>query len=421
MKDIRMSKKELDQIIIFESIIKGELNQQEAAEILNLSARQIRRKLIRYLKEGKIGLAHKGRGRAGNRRIPPEIEGKIIELIMTVYVNYGPTLIAEKLAKNHQINVDHETIRRMMIRNGLRLARQRKLKIHVRRERKAHFGELVQVDGSYHQWFNNQYSTLIAFIDDATELVELMFADHETTKSLIEITRTYLNKYGRPRALYADGGRVYRVNTGKNRKERMTQYKRMLTELNIELIPAYCPQAKGRVERLFKTLQDRLVKELALQEVKTIEDANKYLKESFISEFNEKFARAPKNNIDLHGSLEEYNINSILCIKENRILNNDRTVSYNNRLFLLEKKQPIVLYRGSKIEIRKYMDGTISLALKDHNLNYKEIELPYIKKREKYDETKLDRRTISRKQAYNHPWRNPGLRDTSNELKIGHS
>lgn len=401
-----MSRKELDQITIFDSIIKGQISQKEAALILKLSTRQVRRKMIRYIKEGGSGLKHRSRGKASNRRLSEETRAKIIQLLRTLYPKLGPTLAAEKLAENHEIIVDHETLRRLMIKESFWQVHQRKFKTHVWRERKTCFGELIQVDGSYHKWFNNQYSTLVAFIDDATGVVELMFADHETTESLMNLTRSYLNKYGRPRELYSDCGRVYKETNAKDTKKRETQFGRSLRELDINIIYAYSPQAKGRVERLFKTLQDRLVKELEIRKIETIEEANKFLKEVYIDLHNKKFQKPAKSAVNLHRSVEDYDPNSIFFIKEDRILNNDRTISYKNRWFLVKKDQPVQLNRKSII--------TVCTLMK--NLDYKEIVkmMPYAEKKkpEKIVKNK------DRRPAQNHPWRS--LWDTSKESKKGH-
>jgi len=420
MKDFRMSRKEADQIIIFNSIVKGQISQKEAADILGLSTRQVRRKLKRYIAEGAYGLTHKGRGKASNRKLSEERRLEIVKFLKTVYSVYGPTLAAEKLAEINRIYLDHETLRRLMIEEGLWQVHRRKYKSHVWRERKHCFGELVQIDGSYHKWFNDQYSTLLAFIDDATGIIELLFADHETTESLVQITQWYLSKYGRPRALYSDCGRVYKVNNGKQAKKGDTQYARMLKELDIELIHAYSPQAKGRVENLFKTLQDRLVKDLALRQITTMEDANAFLKRIYIQQHNKRFSKPPKNVLDLHRPIAELQLNTIFCIKEERILNNDRTICYKNRLFLLPKEQPVKLYKKCTIQVYTNFDGTVALYMHGKALDYKEItEIP---SRTKTHEPRIVENKAGYTPPKNHPWRNPGQNwDTFKESKRGHS
>ena len=419
MKDIRMSRKELDQIIIFDSIIKGQITQKDAGLKLSLSTRQVRRKLKRYIKEGAPGLAHKGRGKPSNRKLSDETRAQILELLTTIYLKLGPTLAAEKLAENHHIFVDHETLRRLMIEEGLRQVEQRKFISHVWREPKSCFGELVQVDGSYHRWFGDKYTTLVAFIDDATGIVELLFADHETTESLSAVTKSYLNKYGRPKALYSDCGRVYKVNNAKDGKQRETQFVRMLRELDIDIIHAHSAEAKGRVERLFRTLQDRLVKELALCKIETIEEANKFLKEVYIDRYNQKFRKQAKYDINLHQSIEDYDLNSIFCIKEERILNNDRTIGYHNRCFFIKKEQPVQLHRKSVITVCVAFDGTITLKAQGKRLDYKEIVKPVSAGKKQPERIRQNKLYIPPR---NHPWRNAGqIWDTSKELKRGHS
>lgn len=401
-----MKKHELDQLVLIEHILEGKLTQKEAAQLMGLSVRQVRRKVKRYLHEGPTRLAHGNRGKQSNRSTDPTLVKKILDKLTTVYHGFGPTLVAEKLKEFDGIEVSHDTVNRVMRKNGLIVPRKMKKVDHVWRERKHHFGELVQVDGSLHLWFNNEYSTLIAFIDDATSTVELMFADHETTKSLSEAMQRYLGKHGRPRALYADRGKVYSVNHAKDDGPRRTQFVRMLNELDICMINAYSPQAKGRVERLFRTLQDRLVKELKLRGITTIAEANKFLQDSFIVTINEKLRVPAKSTVDLHRPMKDIDTSSIFCIKEYRKLNDDRTIRYKNRWFLLSRKQPVKLHRSRKITVCVSFDGTISLVAANKKLNYAEINKP---KKQKPKEVDKIVKEMYRKPKKNHPWREPGL------------
>jgi transposase InsO family protein len=416
---INLKPKQADQIYIFESILKQRITQKEAAEILALSPRQVRRKLKRYIVEGKAGLIHKNKGKASNRKTKESLKDKVIGLLKSIYKGYGPTLASEKLREYHDIYLDHETLRRIMIAEDLHITKKRKLISHIWRERKHNYGELIQIDGSYHRWFNDErYCTLIAFIDDATSKVELLFSDYETNESLIAITRSYLVKHGRPLALYADRGRVYKVTNRKDVKKRVTQFERMLKELDIRLIHAYSPQAKGRVERLFKTLQDRLIKELELRNIKTIDEANKFLQEKFIDQYNEKFSIEAISAVDLHRKLDGYDLNTILCIKEKRILNNDRTISYKNKLFLLDRAQPIQLLRNSKVTVLCNSSETvINLVFNGNSLKFREIEIRKPRVKQKIE--KIDKRTFGRKAPANHPWKTQKP-DISNEFKRGH-
>lgn len=422
---IRMSRREMDQIAIFESIKKGEITQRKAAEILGLSREQVGRKLKKYRLYGPESLVHKGRGRQSNRKLDRTVLQRVKELLMTVYKGFGPTFAAEKLLELNAININHETLRKLMIEWDVWYVRRRKKDSHVWRERKHHCGEMLQGDGSYHKWFNDEYSTLLALIDDATGKVELLFARQETTESLSTVTKNYIRKNGIPRVLYVDRGKVFKVNIHNPDGTRRTQYGRMCNELGIELSFAYSPQAKGRVERLFGTLQDRLCKELSMRGIKTIEQANIFLKEDYMNLHNDRFAKAPYNNLDLHRSLGDYNLESIFCIKEKRTLNNDYTIRYNNRWFQLAKKQRVVLRKGSSITVLKAFDGTISLKFNEHNLAFKEIfkeNIP-VKREEKVEEVS-DGRVNGHTPMRRHPWRTmgtlpkkPAICDISNELK----
>lgn len=402
MGTVTMSMKELNQISIFSSIIKGEILQKDAALLLNLTTRQVRRKCKRYIKDGVSGLTHKGRGNTSNRKIKPDVLMQALNYLRTTYQGYGPTLAAEKLAQNNGIQINHETLRRYMIEEGLWDRKQKKINPHVWREPKHHFGEMVQVDGSYHIWFGKEYSTLVAFIDDATNTVELRFSPHESTYALVDTTRSYLNKYGRPLKLYTDRGRTFKVNNSKTGEQVFTQYQRMLKEIDIDIIHARSPQAKGRVERLFRTLQDRLVKELRVQGIATMTEANLFLQKCYIAAHNKQFSHPPQANSNFHRTIEGYDLDTIFCIKETRILNNDYTICYKNRWFQLDCKQPVIIYKHSAIIVCRHRDGDISLMANGRKLNYKEID-----KRPHNGPKKRERVINDRyvKPKTDHPWR----------------
>lgn len=401
-----MSYKEQKQVGILESIERGKITQKEGAAILGMSVRQIIRRLKRYVVEGVGGLVHKSRGRPSNRALSLEIRQRIVDLLLTKYKGFGPTFAAEKLAENEGIVVNHETVRRIMLGEGLTKKRIRKNNPFVWREPKHHFGELIQVDGSHHRWFgeHNEEATLLAFIDDATNKIELLFSPEETTEGLANLTALYIKKHGRPRALYSDKYSAYRNNNEKDKSKRKpTQFGRMLGELAIEIFHANTPQAKGRVERLFKTLQDRLAKELKLLGIESIEKANKYLQKVYIDKHNKKFEKQPKSEVDLHQPIEGYDLNSIFCIKRNRILNSDNTIQYGTKWFQLSKQQPIPLYKKSVIQVCESIDKTIILRCKGHRLDYRQIE----KRPEKAPVASVEHKVNNRPQKppANHPWR----------------
>lgn len=427
MFEFKLRQKELDCMIIFERIKKKELRQDEAAKLLKLSNRQVRRKFKRYRLDGAEGLVHKSRRKKSNRAINSSIAAEILRLLQEKYLilkdRPGPTFLADQLVKNDGIVIDHETLRRLMISEGLWTVSHRKKRQHQWRERKHHVGELVQVDGSLHIWFGEEYSTLIAFIDDATGKFQMgEFVDRESTEDLGRVTHDYVEQHGRPLALYSDRGSTYKVNN-KDGKVHKTQYQRMLQELDIELIHARSPQAKGRVERLFKTLQDRLVKELELASITTREAANTYLKKLYIPEHNAKFAVEPFIKSDFHRTIDGYNLNTIFCFKFERTINNDYTISFKDTLFQLERSQPVPVRRRQRVNIHEHFDGTIDIIMGGTRLAFKKITKQIGKPKQKKEKVAVRRvqKLVYHKPKLSHPWRTYGAGpDISTELKKGH-
>lgn len=428
MKRFNLNQGELDCMIILERIKKNELTQAEAANILKISDRQLRRKLKRYLVEGPGGLSHKGRGKPSNRSVPEQTVSAILTLLQEKYLllkdKPGPTFVADQLKKSHDIVIDHETLRRLMISKGLWTVSNRKKRRHQWRERKHHVGELIQIDGSLHIWFGGDSSTLIAFIDDATGRIMIAeFVDRETTEDLAVSTHEYVKKYGRPIALYSDRGGVYKVNNGKDIQSHKTQYQRMLQELDIELIHARSPQAKGRVERLFKTLQDRLVKELELAGITTRDTANEFLKNVYIPEHNAKFASKPLKNADFHRPIEGINLHAIFCLKFERIINDDYTVVFKDAWFQIKQRQQVFVRCKQRVQIHKNFDGTIDILRNGERLEFTRIAKKTSKPKpvKKKSKNRPDYKLVYRKPSRSHPWLYPGDKpDISTELKKGH-
>lgn len=425
-KMFKFKEEELETMKILERIKNKEVTQEEAGKLLKLSKRQVGRKLKRYKEEGNVGLIHKGRGKRSNRAIPKEIIDKMIEAITTKYLMLkdlpGPTFIADQLSKNEKIIIDHETLRNLMINNNLWVVSKKRKRKHQWRERKHHYGELVQVDGSFHLWFGAIWYTLIAFIDDATGRIMVAgFFKRESTESLALLTKEYVKKYGRPLAVYSDRGSTYKTTpkmiAGQMSKADPTQYERMLTELGIELIHARSPQAKGRVERLFKTLQDRLVKELELAKITTIEAADVFLKNVYIPEHNEKFGVTPQENSDFHRSANEFDLYSIFCLKFERIIGNDYTVSFKKEWLQIKDRQEIPVRCGEKVSIHQHFDLSIDVLKQGKRLIFKRIvKQPKVhnEKRIKEDDNR-GRRLVYKKPSRSHPWREPGNRPFSGQ------
>ncbi len=366
-----MSSREIDQVSIMKKIRDDGLTIKKGAEILGFSIRHMGRKYSLFRQFGIEGILHKGRGRPCNRRLPEKQVEKILSLLKTNYQGYGPTLATEEMRRSFKISVDHETVRRLMISSGLWHVRKRRKGKHVWREPKHHAGELVQCDGSFHKWFGDTHTTLMAFIDDATRKVHLKFA----AESVIGVATTFtefMRKFGRPKALYTDCGSVYRVNTHQKEEAPITQFHRMLRDLDIKLIHAYSPQAKGRVERLFRTLQDRLVKALAQENVQSIEQANEFLAR-YIPQHNLKFGKKPKSDISLYRPLTGYNLNQIMSVQTKRPIYNDRTIKHKKRCYLIEKYQKSFVRINSKVTVHDYFDGTIAIYQKGNRIRFTDI------------------------------------------------
>jgi transposase len=407
-----MARKELNQISVFESLENKKIKQKEAAQMLGLSIRQVKRKIKEYRRHGAASLIHKNRGKPSNRHLK---EGQIetaLNLVRENYSDFGPTFAAEKLWEIHKTKINPETLRLKMIEAGLWKPHIKKVNHHYFRERKASFGELVQIDGSPHKWFEDRapICTLLAFIDDATsQILNLEFVESETTTALMEATKNYLTSFGRPTAFYSDRGCVYKVNIHNIEEEKVTQYKRALDEIDIKLIWARSPQAKGRVERLFKTLQDRLVKELRLHNISDIESANEFSKTQYIEKHNDRFAVTSQDETNLHRPIEGYDLDQAFCLKEERNINSDMTVRYKNSWFQFEKKQPTLIFPKNTIEVWESLDQKITFHLRKCQLNAIKLEAKPIRIKEKKEvkERKVWKLTPA------HPWLNNKKRDIS--------
>lgn len=426
---ISMSNKEADRVGVIQRLVNREIRQRHAAKILGLSTRQIKRLVRQYRRHGTAGLVHKGRGRKSNRAISEKEKKIMTDTISNNYADFGPTLAWEKLVENHGIKYSDETIRKLMIEENLWKARKRKIfHLHQLRERRDCLGELVQADGSAHDWFEGRSSrcTLLVFIDDATgKLLHLEFAESESTIAYFKAVRRYLEKHGRPVTFYVDKHGVFRVNTAKGGSadtgdnNGLTQFGRAVTELGIGCIFAESAEAKGRVERVNQTLQDRLVKEMRLKGINTIEEGNKYLP-VFIELFNRKFAVVPKSPTNIHRPLlSVYNLDDILCLKYTRILSKQLSVSYGNRIYQIQTERPAYAMRNAPVTVHEDINGNIKIAYKGQSLAYTIIKIQ--PKTETADSKCLniavDRisavlgipvKVVNRvpvKPAMNHPWR----------------
>jgi len=407
MELIVMNNKEIDQINIFDNLKVKRLKQTEAAKMLNISTRQVKRKLKEYRKKGAASLVHGNRGKASNRSVDRKEANLAIQLIKVNYPDFGPTFASEKLLENHNLQIDHETLRRLMIKNGIWRAKTVKIVTkHFWRERKACFGEMVQLDGSPHHWFEDREvpCTLIAFIDDATSnILWLEFAESESTESLMRATRSYMEQFGAPASFYSDRGSVYKVNGGNSNEDRVTQYGRAMQELHVRLIHARTPQAKGRVENLFGTLQDRLVKELRLAGINSIKEANGYVQDKYIKTHNNKFSVKPRSTVNLHKTVISYDLDNIFCLKEERQVNNDWTINYKGRCLQLTEKQPTIIRPKTLVTVHEHLDHSMTIQVRGLKLNSIELD--------KHPEKIMVPKIIKERRLYippaHHPWRIP--------------
>ena len=398
--------KELKRLHVIRKVLEKGIKQVKAAEILGLSRRQVRRIVKRVKLEGDKGVVHKSRGQPSKRRIPEEIKDKIIGLYRLQYGDFGPTLASEKLEERDNLRVSDETLRLWLLESG-DWEKRRKTRGHRRwRERKPHRGEMVQMDGSHHDWFEGRgpECVLMGYIDDATSKVFARFYDYEGTMPAMDSFKRYSRKYGLPSRLYLDRHTTYKspakasVEDVLNEEVPLSEFERALKELGVEVIHAMSPQAKGRVERLFKTLQDRLVKEMRLRGIQTIEEANAFLKQ-YLPVYNRRFSVLPREREDLHRPLPKgFNLDAVLCIKTERRLRNDFTVAHNNKLYQIEDRT-----RASKVMVHEYMNGSLRMTYRDQSLRFKEIMSRPVKKRQ---ETQIKERTKRRyRPSPEHPWK----------------
>jgi transposase len=370
-----MSQRELSRLEVIQRVCRKSLTQSQAADLLHLSLRHVKRLSQAYRARGASALISKRRGRPSNNRLAPEVVSTARELLRRSYYDFGPTLAHEKLVEAHGLALGLESVRQLMIRERLwQPRRARKVVIHQMRERRARCGELIQIDGSPHDWFEGRAPkcTLLVMVDDATSrLMHMQFVEAETTFNYFAAVRSYLGLHGKPRAFYSDKFSVFRVNipnalsgTG------LTQFGRAMKELDIELICAHSPQAKGRVERANQTLQDRLVKELRLRAISTVEAGNAYLPE-FIADFNTRFSVSPRTSADAHRPLHgREDLDRLLVLCERRTLSKNLTLSYRNIIYQVVTKRASYTMRGAQVEVRETATGEISIEYKGKVLSY---------------------------------------------------
>jgi transposase len=363
---VTMSARELDRLEVLGRVVERRLTQRQAADQLGLGERQVRR-LCRALSErGAAGLVSRRRGRPSNRKLPAGVREGALGLVRARYTDFGPTLAREKLLEHHGVAISTETLRQWMIEAGLWVPRaRRRRRAHQPRSRRSCLGELVQIDGCEHAWFEDRgpKCTLLVYVDDATSrLQELRFVASESAFDYFASTRAYLERHGKPVAFYSDQASIFRVTASEAKKKRgATQFGRALSELNIDILCANTPQAKGRVERAHLTLQDRLVKELRLRGLSTPEAGNAYLP-AFRADYNARFGREPRSLHDAHRPVrDDEDLERIFTWQEERKLSRNLTLHYKRATYLVDPGPETLPLAGERCRVHEHEDGRIEV------------------------------------------------------------
>jgi transposase len=372
---IPMSQRERDRLRVLHTVREGQRTQAEAARLLRLTPRHVRRLLQRLRQHGDAALVHGLRGKPSNRRKDAKLRQRVLQVYRKDFPDFGPTFAAEKLAERG-LKVSADTLRRWLLAAGLWQPRRRRELHRSRRPRRSCFGELVRMDTSIHDWTEGrgEEMVLIHMIDDATSRLLARFYEADTVVNHFDLLRRWLQAYGRPLALYTDRHSIFEPqDKGRALADAETQFGRALRELDIELIRAHSPQAKGRVERSFGTAQDRVVKEMRLAKVKTIAQANALLDGGLLAKHNRLFSVVPRETGDAHRALGSgFHVAAILSVQQQRTVANDYTVRFENRVYQLDK--PIYPgQRGGKVVVEVRLDGSMAIRFREHYLKYHEI------------------------------------------------
>ena len=405
---IIMSKREAKRLHIIHQALDKKFTQAEAASAISLSDRQVRRIIKRLREEGDEGICHRSRGKASNRQIPRKNKKRTLELFKTRYADFNLVHATEKLADVHGIRISDETLRLWLTEAEITYKKRRAKKHRQRRERKACFGELVQIDGSHHDWFEGRgpVCVFMGYIDDATNTVYGRFYDYEGTMPAMDSMKRYIKRYGIPKSVYLDKHTTYKswaeptIEEQLNDQKPLSHFEKSLAELAVEVIHANSPQAKGRVERLFKTLQDRLVKEMRLLAIKSVDEANEFLI-TYLPKYNRQFKKKAGNEADLHQpALHARELDRILCIKEERVVRNDFTIAYDGRFYQITEPT-----RAQKVMVEERLEGTLHISYKGRDLRYREIitrPLPQVP--EPFVVTPERKAVVP---SSDHPWKRP--------------
>ena len=415
---IAMTQEELKRLHVVRKALDKHITQIEAAELIGVCLRQVQR-IVRIVRvEGDKGIIHKSRGKASNRALPDKIKSRALRLYKEKYPDFGPTLATEKLFEIDKIKLNDETLRLWLIEENISYKQRKKRPHRNWRQRKECFGEMVQIDGSGHDWFEGrgEECVFMGYIDDATGRPFGRFYPYEGTLPAMDSFKCYIKKYGIPVSIYLDKHSTYKstkkqsIEDELNNVEPLSQFGRALEELGVNVIYANSPQAKGRIERLFNTFQDRLIKEMRLKGINTIEEANKFLI-SYLPVYGRRFSVKPANDTDLHRPIPKgLSPDKIFCVKTKRVLRNDFTVAYNGKLYQVEDN-----LSTKDVVVEEKIDGSMLITSKDTNLKFKEITARPQKAKEIKKEHPLAVRPRGiHAPLKDHPWRNYRLSGSVN-------
>ena len=420
-KVYKMSEKEIKKTEMMSQLAEKQITQRMAAEHLGISVRQVKRLWNKYQKHGTEGLINKSRGKPSHHQLDDEVKKRVVDLILERYRDFGPTLATEKLLEVHGIKISDESVRKIMIAEGLwKHRRKRKLRVFQMRERRACFGELVQIDGSDYHWFEERgpRCTLLVFVDDATgRLVELWFVPHESFFGYCEASRHYFERYGKPGAFYSDKHGIFHINhPNATSGDGMTDFGRAMNDLGIEIICANTPQAKGRVERANKTLQDRLTKELRLHNISTPEEANLWLP-VFMEDYNNRFATTPRSNLDFHTPLTTSdNLDLVLCRKETRLLSKNLTFQYHKTIYQIHVDRPTYAMRNTVVTVLEKPNREVIVLYKNQPIIF-DVYYQQQKQAEVVPSKSIDQAMRNASKAHipppDHPWRKFNLKSNA--------
>ena len=403
---ITMSMKEAKRLHVVRQAIEKRITQAEAAQVIGLTLRQVQRIVRRIRQEGDPGICHLARGKDPNNRIPDKVKEKVLKLCRGHYYQLGPTLATEKLLERDQITVSIETLRTWFVEEGLPYRKRKKRPHRQWRQRKSCRGEMVQLDGSHHDWFEGRgpICVLMAYVDDATGEVFARFYEYEGTIPAMDSFKRYVRQYGVPQSVYLDRHSTYKATVHYQTiedqlagRQLMSQFERSLHELRVKVIHAYSPQAKGRVERLFGTFQDRVIKEMRLAGVNNREEGNKFLA-VYLPKYNRRFRVTPAKTAELHRPFQDRKeLDRILSIRNKRALRNDFTISHDKRLYQIKDN-----IRAKTVIVEDRTDGSMHILHNGQRLRYQEISSRPIKEVKK---STLSRTWNGVKPVATHPWK----------------